>query len=76
LLSDLRVISERERERENAMLKQKSRVEWIEKGGMNSMFFHSRLRWWRMNNEIKGLHINGEWYEEPDRVKSEVVNCF
>jgi len=40
LLSDFRVMSERE----NAILKQKFRVEWIEKGDMNSKFFHSRLR--------------------------------
>jgi len=29
-----------------------------------------------MNNEIKGLHINVEWCEEPDRVKNEMVNYF
>jgi len=72
LLSDLRVMSERE----NAMIKQKSRVEWIEKGDMNSKFFHSKLRWRRLNNEIKGLQTNGVWCEEPDRVKSEVRKFF
>jgi len=42
------------------MIKHKSRLQWTEKGDMNSKFFHGRIRWRSLNNEIKGLHINGE----------------
>ena len=56
LIGELKTMSERE----NAMMKQKARVEWIEKGDANTKFFHSRLRWRLVNNEIKGLFVNGE----------------
>jgi len=55
LLGDLRYLSERE----SAILRQKSRVDWLEKGDLNSKFFHSRLRWRRLNNDIKGLVLDG-----------------
>jgi len=63
-------------ERKTAMIKQKSMADWIAKGDMNSKFFHSRLRWRMLNNDIKGILINGEWCEDPDQVKSEVRNHF
>jgi len=63
-------------ERKTAMIKQKSRVDWIAKRDMNSKFFHSRLRWRRLNNGIKVILINVEWCEDPDQVKSEVRNNF
>jgi len=63
-------------ERENAMLKQKARVEWLAKGDSNSKFYHTRLRWRLLNNEIKGLLVNGEWCEEPQLVKEEVYKYF
>jgi len=56
-------------ERENAMLRQKSKVQWLEKGDLNSKFFHSKLRWRRLNNDIKGFILDREWCEDPDQVK-------
>jgi len=43
---------------------------------MNSKFFHSRLRWRRLNNGIKGTFINEEWCKDPDQVKIEVRKHF
>ena len=63
-------------ERENVMIKQKVRVEWIERWDTNTKFFHSRLRWRLLNNEIKGLFVNGEWCVERDKVKTEVKKYF
>jgi len=72
LLEELRHMSERQ----TTMLKQKSRVKWIGKGDMNNKFFHSRLRWRSINNDIKGLLIEGERCEEPEKVKCEVKKYF
>jgi len=47
-----------------------------QKGDMKSKFFHARMRWRSISNEIKGLHINGEWCEEPQKVKDEVQAYF
>ena len=72
LLGELKNLAERE----NVMLKQKARVEWMVKGDTNSKFFHASLRWRLLNNEIKGLPINGVWCEEPQLVKEEVLKYF
>jgi len=41
------------------MLRQKAKIEWSKKVDMNSKFFNSRLKWRRLNNDIKGLQIEG-----------------
>jgi len=67
LLGDLRILSEKE----NAMLRQKSRVDWLAKGDQNSKFFHSTLRWRRISNDIKGLVLNGEWCDDLSRLRAQ-----
>jgi len=42
------------------MLKQKSRIEWINMGDTNSRFYHSRIKWRLMNNGLNELYIEGE----------------
>jgi len=34
------------------------------------------MRWRSLNNEIKGLYINGEWCEESQKVKDETLAYF
>jgi len=72
LLSQLRRLEEKE----EAMLKQKSRVEWIKNGDSNSKFFHSKLRWRRGRNDLVGIRIDGSWCEDPISVKSQVKQFF
>ena len=72
LLSQLR----RMEEKEEAMLMQKSRVEWIKSGDLNSKFFHSKLRWRRGRNNLVGICINGISCDDPHRVKSHVKQFF
>jgi len=72
LLSQLRRLEEKE----EAMLKQKSRVEWIKNGDSNSKFSHSKLRWRRGRNDLVGIFIDGSWCEDPIRVKSQVKQFF
>ena len=72
LLGELKALSERE----ITMMNQKSRFEWLEKRDTNSKFFHARMRWRLLRNEIKGVFINGEWQEEPHMVKVEIQKYF
>jgi len=72
LLSQLRRLEEKE----EALLKQKSRVEWIKNGDSNSKFFHSNMKWRKGRNDLVGIHINGTWCDDPHRVKSQVKQFF
>ena len=65
LMEDLKKLAKKE----NAMVKQKARAEWLAKGDINSKFYHAKLRWRLLNNEVRGLPINGEWCEEPILIK-------
>ena len=57
LLSELDTLNNRE----IAMVRQKARTDWMQKGDINSKFFHSRLRWRRLSNDLRGLYIRGVW---------------
>jgi len=72
VLGDLRFLLEKE----NAMLQQKSRIDWLAKGDQNSKFFHSRLRWRRISNDIKGLVLNEKWCDNPEHVKSAMKDHY
>jgi len=41
-----------------------------------SKFFHASMRWRSINNKIKGLYINEEWCEDPQKVKEGVQSYF
>ncbi|KAL8492247.1 hypothetical protein ACS0TY_023765 [Phlomoides rotata] len=58
-----------ELERRDSLLRQKSRVKWIEDGDTNSSFFHNFINKRRKRNEILGMLIEGEWREEVEDVK-------
>jgi len=62
--------------REDALWKQKSRAKWIEEGNSNSKYFHSMVNWRRKKNEIKGVEIQGQWWERLDVVKGIVKDYF
>ena len=56
-------------EKEMAILRQKSRMDWIVKGDRNSRYFHSRIRWRRKTNELNGVMFDGQWIDEPNLIK-------
>ncbi|XP_071687231.1 uncharacterized protein [Rutidosis leptorrhynchoides] len=69
------------REKEKCdMLRPKSRQKWCAEGGETTSYFHSSIR--RKNNKsnIRGLHINGIWEENPNEIKKAIFdhfqNCF
>ncbi|KAL5184980.1 Thioredoxin-related transmembrane protein 2 [Glycine soja] len=59
-----------------SMLRQKARVKWLKEGDINSAYFHNMLNHRRRHNAIQGLIIDGEWVQDPSRVKNEALNHF
>ncbi|KAL5137828.1 hypothetical protein HKD37_10G028135 [Glycine soja] len=59
-----------------ALLRQKSRSRWLNEGDCNTRFFHIRVNANRNRNCIKGLLIEGEWTDEPNKVKEEIRTFF
>jgi len=43
---------------------------------LNTKYFHRVIKWRRTKNMIKGLVIDNEWCEEPEKVKEEIKNIF
>ena len=59
-----------------SMLRQKSRIKWLEAGDLNTKFFHQTMNWRKRKNMITGLRILGEWSENPQEVKEGVKEYF
>lgn len=56
--------------KENSMaLKQRSRVKWAVEGDENSSLFHGLIRGRSKRNTTKGIALNGEWLEDPLKLK-------
>nr|GEV59732.1 RNA-directed DNA polymerase, eukaryota [Tanacetum cinerariifolium] len=50
---------------------QKAKVRWAIEGDENSKFFHGIINRKRANLSVKGIMVDGEWVDEPSRVKDE-----
>ncbi|GJS11636.1 RNA-directed DNA polymerase, eukaryota [Tanacetum coccineum] len=50
---------------------QKAKTQWAIEGDENSKFFHGIINRKRANLAVKGVMVNGEWLDEPCRVKEE-----
>nr|GEZ54817.1 hypothetical protein [Tanacetum cinerariifolium] len=50
---------------------QKAKIQWALEGDENSKFFHGVVNHKRVQLSVKGVMIDGEWVDEPDRVKEE-----
>ncbi|GKC28240.1 RNA-directed DNA polymerase, eukaryota [Tanacetum coccineum] len=55
---------------------QKAKIKWAIEGDKNSKFFHRIVNKKRRHLAIKGILVNGEWIDNPSRVKSEFYNYF
>nr|GEU36510.1 RNA-directed DNA polymerase, eukaryota [Tanacetum cinerariifolium] len=50
---------------------QKAKIQWAIEGDENSKFFHGIINRKRANLAIKGVMVDGEWMDDPSRVKEE-----
>lgn len=59
-----------------SLLAQKARLRWLKEGDVNSKSFNKAIAQRRISNRIMGLVIDGEWCDEPNRVKNAVKDHF
>lgn len=59
-----------------SLLAQKAKLSWLREGDVNSKMFHKAINNRRMRNGLLGLEVEGEWVEDPVRVKGAVRDHF
>ncbi|GJX30997.1 RNA-directed DNA polymerase, eukaryota [Tanacetum coccineum] len=55
---------------------QKAKIQWAIKGDENSKFYHGIINRKRAKLSIKGIMVDGEWVDDPNRVKEEFRSHF
>ncbi|GJY74775.1 RNA-directed DNA polymerase, eukaryota [Tanacetum coccineum] len=55
---------------------QKAKIQWAIEGDKNSKFFYGIINRKRVNLSIIGVMVDGEWVDEPNRVKEEFCSHF
>nr|GFA78975.1 RNA-directed DNA polymerase, eukaryota [Tanacetum cinerariifolium] len=50
---------------------QKAKIRWAIEGDENSKFFHGTINRKRANLSVKGIMVEGEWVDDPNRIKEE-----
>jgi hypothetical protein len=59
-----------------SLLRQKSRLKWIQEGDSNSHFFHSVIKGRRRRNQLVSLKKGDDWLKGVDEIKSELKDHF
>jgi len=47
-------------------------MSWLSPADLNTKFFHSSIKWRRMQNGISGLRVGDQWCDDPVEVKDRV----
>ncbi|GJU58525.1 hypothetical protein Tco_1236291 [Tanacetum coccineum] len=55
---------------------QKAKIHWAVEGDENSKFFHGIVNKKRANLAVKGVMVDGDWVDDPIRVKEEFHDYF
>jgi len=72
LLCELKMLLQKE----SSMMNQNARIKWMQQGDINLKYFHSKIRWSKIKNELKGVDVNGMWCEDPNKIREEVRSAF
>jgi hypothetical protein len=59
-----------------SLLKQKSRMKWVQKGDSNSKYFHESIKSRRRKHQLTALKDGDCWVQGVDEVKGFVKNFF
>ncbi|PNX55418.1 cysteine-rich receptor-like protein kinase, partial [Trifolium pratense] len=62
--------------RKESLLKQKSRVKWVQEGDSNSRFFHANIKGRRRRNQLGVLKKGQEWIQGVECIKKERIMLF
>ncbi|GJT84736.1 RNA-directed DNA polymerase, eukaryota [Tanacetum coccineum] len=57
-------------------LAQKAKIRWSIEGDENSKFFHGNINKKRSHLAIRGVLVEGDWIDDPVKVKNEFLNHF
>ncbi|GJR53061.1 RNA-directed DNA polymerase, eukaryota [Tanacetum coccineum] len=57
-------------------LAQKAKIQWAIEGDENSKYFHGIINKKRSQLAIRGVLVDGEWIEDPPKVKNEFLEHF
>ena len=64
-------------EKEDAMWRQRSRINWFQSGDKNTTFFHAKASAKQKRNFIEGLlDANEVWQEDENKIKEIVVDYY
>ncbi|GKF23637.1 hypothetical protein Tco_0075959, partial [Tanacetum coccineum] len=55
---------------------QKAKIRWSIEGDENSKYFHGIINKKRYELAIRGVLVDGDWIEEPSKVKNEFLTHF
>ncbi|GJV03364.1 RNA-directed DNA polymerase, eukaryota [Tanacetum coccineum] len=62
--------------RHSSDLAQKAKIQWAIEGDENSKYFHGIINKKRSQLAIRGVLVDGEWIEDPPKVKNEFLEHF
>jgi len=62
--------------KQEAILFQKARQNWIKQGDHNTKFFHSAVKWRRARNQLHGIIDNNKWCDDKEEAKDKVRKYF
>lgn len=63
-------------EEREAILKQKSRSQWLKDGDNKTNFFHSSVKRRRWKNNVQGVRFMDEWITDPNSIKEIFAEHF
>ncbi|GKE16894.1 RNA-directed DNA polymerase, eukaryota, partial [Tanacetum coccineum] len=62
--------------RHSLEMAQKAKIRWAIEGDENTKYFHGIINKKRSQLAIRGVLVNGDWIQEPSKVKDEFLNHF
>ena len=62
--------------KQESILRQKARHQWLEHGDLNTSFFHSVVKWMRARNGLNGVSVDNLWCDDKEVVKDKVRSFF